>query len=93
MELIQHADIRRAISVKIAVAPKYAQRGFGLLERQCRRELLDAIMSVLQGAVIVQPGMVGLCERRGKFGVDEPHPFPELAVVDDEDNAQTTLDL
>ena len=69
MELIRHDDLRIHIGVKLTV---HAKAG--------RERLLDEIMSTLSEAVIVKPGMVGFhCSaRRGAFGVDEPHPFPDL---------------
>jgi hypothetical protein len=71
--------IRLEMSVKFATLPKAIKRHFGI-DHTYEREMLDHLMEVLAHCVVVKPDSVGFnsSTRPGKFGEDEPHPFPEL---------------
>lgn len=86
MELIRHKDLRSAISVNLTVLKPYVKKETGLAGA-CREEVLDAIMRALTGCVIVRPDLVGFnaSQKLGRFGITEPHPFPELAEPIDPD--------
>lgn len=73
-----------AVSLKLAVLPKPTKRHLGM-DRHYEREILDAVMSVLNRCVVVAPSMIGTntAMRHGTFGVDEPHPFPQWAEETD----------
>ena len=45
-----------------------------------REEVLDAIMRAFSKCVVLRPDLVGFGtgQHLGEFGVDEPHPFPDL---------------
>lgn len=80
MHLLPLHRVRLEMGVKLATLPKPVKRGLDISHVH-REELLDHMMAVLNGAVIVKPDTIltGDCSRRpGKFGEDEPHPFPEL---------------
>ncbi len=59
--------------------PKPAKRHLGL-DAVKEKEIVDAVMAELERCIVVAPSMIGLntSVRHGTFGVDEPHPFPEL---------------
>ncbi len=79
MHLIRHDDLRITLSVQLTCLKLTVKRTLGLTE-QCREELIDAMMAAIAECVIVAPDMAGenTSARRGRFGVDEPHPFPHL---------------
>jgi hypothetical protein len=79
MHLIRHHALRTALSVNLICLKPTVKRTLGLTA-QCQEELIDAMMRAISGCVIVSPDMVGqnTGSRPGRFGVDEPHPFPHL---------------
>jgi len=79
MRLVPLDDIRMAVEIKLTVLPKPAKRHLGM-DATYEREVVEAVMSALRGCVVVAPSMVGSNAggRHGVFGVDEPHPFPDL---------------
>lgn len=79
MRLIDHDDLRMELRIKLATMGKPARRHVGM-DAHFEKEIVDRMMSVIDRCVIVAPSMVGFGSglRHGTFGVDEPHPFPEL---------------
>lgn len=80
MRIIPPDDLRMQIAIKLTVMPGWVQTKTGI-RGLARDEALNAIMSALSECVVVAPDPVGFnadC-KPGKFGLTEPHPFPELA--------------
>lgn len=74
MQRINHEDMRRHLTHRIIGAvPPFTRHDLGI-----SGPVVDAIVNVMMkyvdGAVILQPEMLGKSKRRGKFGVHEPWP-------------------
>ena len=80
MRIIPPDELRRNISVNLAVMPQWAKRETGI-GPMARDKALDAIMAAMAGWVVVAPSMaldrIGVMQA-GKFGTTEPHSFPVL---------------
>lgn len=79
MILYDHDEIRHRITIQLQLMRPSQKRRIGIDNRSSVDEAVELIMSrVLAGTVIVTPSMVPGQHYPGKFGVDEPHPFPDL---------------
>ena len=75
----EHDEIRRRMTIQLQLMKPADKRRIGIDDRGAVEKAVDLIMSrVLAGTVIVTPSMVPGQHYPGKFGVDEPHPFPDL---------------
>ncbi|WP_203310515.1 hypothetical protein [Sphingomonas beigongshangi] len=73
------------ISVALSVTTPYKQRATGINIEHVREEIVDDLVRRIMGSpesetVILRPSMCGspLSPRHGVWGVDEPHPCPDL---------------
>lgn len=82
MRIVPPAELRSNFHVKLAATlPKWVAGATELGPGIARERALDAIMSAMTGYVTVAPDMAADADGRGmpgRFGVTEPHPFPEL---------------
>ena len=79
MKLIDHNDLRMELRIKLSTMGKPARRHVAM-DAHYEKEIVERMMQVINNCLIVAPSMVGFntAMRHGVFGVDEPHPFPDL---------------
>lgn len=79
MILYEHDEIRHRMKIQLMLMKPFDRRRIGIDDNGSIDKAVDLIMSrVLAGTVIVTPSMVPGQHYPGTFGVDEPHPFPDL---------------
>ena len=79
MILYEHDEIRHRMKIQLKLMTPTDKRRIGIDDSRSIDKAVDLIMSrVLAGTVIVTPSLVPGQHYPGKFGVDQPHPFPDL---------------
>ena len=73
------------IWIALTVLKPYQKRALGLDIERTREEVTDELVRRIMGApeseaVMLVPSLAGppLSPYRGRWGVEEPHPFPDL---------------
>ncbi|RHW17159.1 hypothetical protein D1610_11460 [Sphingomonas gilva] len=83
MHIVDHDELRMRIGIQLKMLAGHQQRELGLKgERTANDAAAQIVARVFSGTVTVRPDLVEGEHRPGVFGLDEPHPFPDL--VDDE---------
>lgn len=85
MRRITREELRTNIWVALSVLKPYQARALSLNVDRIRNEVTDDLVQRIMGAVdsetvMLRPDMVGSAHSpsHGKWGVDEPHPHPDL---------------
>jgi len=89
MDRITREALRTEIWIVLTVLRPHQKRPLGIDVERIRGEVTDLLVDRILGqpdseAVLVRPSIVGgvHATRRGRWGEDEPHPFPSLTAAD-----------
>jgi hypothetical protein len=85
MRRISRESLMMTITIALKVLPKYQKTALDLRGEQIvdavALEIVNRVMGTPESeAVILRPDLAGSphAPRAGKWGIDEPHPFPDM---------------
>ncbi|WP_140867636.1 hypothetical protein [Sphingomonas oligophenolica] len=89
MKRVSRETLRMRLIIGLQVRKPYERRELGLITVDVIERVVDDMLMRIMGrpeseALILQPSAAGppLSPRIGVWGVDEPHPFPDMPFAD-----------
>lgn len=88
MRRLSRDALRMRLQVALTVRKARDRRGLDIMTETAVNALVEDLLTRIMGspaseAVILEPDMAGPPHApwRGKWGVDEPHPFPDVSAA------------